>query len=269
MQSENTAAIDDGETPDGEALAPVQLETLSALLEEKPAADKTPDGAENGAATGNGAEAKPKAEMFNDLAESLGIELDDLYALKVTGQDGETVTIQELKALHGTQDDLAIRELEFEETRVSKESDLRQAQNEIAEIVAALPNGTIKPEVLEKLRVKNAARTELEQSRTLTAIPTWKDEAARTADMVGMSSHLERFGFPASHLGTVVDHRMYVFIRESYLREQRITKALAKVRAGKPNPTTPTKAANAAPGKKVERKNSDARNGLESFLINA
>lgn len=268
MQLKNTAQTDDNATPGGEALQSVKLENLSALLDEKPAAGEAPGGAKNGAAVGNGEKVKPKAEMFNDLAESLGIELDDLYALKVTGQDGATVTIQELKALHGTQDDLEIRKLEFEENRAAKEGDLRQAQNELSEIVAALPNGTITPAVLEKLRAKNAARIQVEQTRTLAAIPTWKDETARTADMVGMSSHLERFGFPANHLASVSDHRMYLFIRESYLREQRINNALAKVRAGKPNPTTPTKAT----GKTLpvaKSKNSNARNGLESFFSNA
>lgn len=252
----------EGEKPEGEAPAPVTLEALTELLDDKPVS-KSPEGEENGAAVGDDKNAKPT--MFNDLAESLGMELDDLYKLQVSTTDGKTVTIEEMKALQGEQDNITIRELEFEETRAAKEGDLRQAQNELAEIVAALPNGTIKPEVMEKLRAKNAARTTVEQSRTLEAIPTWKDEAIRTSDMVGMSAHLERFGFPASHLGTVVDHRMFVFIRESHLREQRIRKALERVKAGKPTPTTPTKVIGKT---KVDapKTNSEGRDGLERFL---
>jgi len=83
-----------------------------------------------------------------------------------------------------------------------------------------------------------------------------------------MTAHLSRFGFPVNHLGTLTDHRMYVFIRESYKREQRIQKALAKVRAGKPNPTTSTKTVGKTT-KVVAPKNSDARNGLESFFKDA
>lgn len=246
--------------------APVKLEDLFVVLDDKPAADAAPEGDKDGAAAGDGdKDAKPK--MFNDLAESLGMELDDLYKLQVSTVDGKTVSIEEMKALQGTQDAITIRELEFEETRAAKEGDLRQAQNELAEIVAGLPNGTLKPEVLEKLRVKNAARTQVEQSRTLAAIPTWKDEAARTADIVGMSTHLERFGFPAGYLATVSDHRMYVFIRESHLREKRIQNALAKVRAGKPNPTTSTKTVGKVTEKVAAPKHSNARDGLESFFI--
>lgn len=267
MKQNESGQQETDSTPGGEVVEPVTLEGLSVLLEEDSTPGKTSDDGDGAASGDAGKNAKP--EMFNDLAESLGIELDDLYKLKVSTVDGKTVTIEELKALQGTQDDLAIRELEFEETRVTKEGSLRQAQNEIAEIVAALPDGTIKPEVLEKLRAKNAARTEVEQSRTLDAIPSWNDETARTADMVGMSAHLSRFGFPDNHLSSVSDHRMYVFIRESYLREQRIQKALAKVKAGKPNPTTPTKGKGKVPAAGAAPKNSEARNGLEAFLLNA
>ena len=256
----NTELQDDGASSEGETAPIVNLEALTEL-EEKP------EGAnEDGAASGNTNE-KAKPEMFNDLAGSLGIELEDLYKLKVSTTDGKTVTIEELKALQGTQDDLTIRELEFEESRVSKESGLRQAQNEIAQLVAALPEGTVKPEVLDKLRAQNAARVTVEQQRTVEAIPSWSNDETRTADMTGMITHLEGYGFPKTYLQTVSDHRQIVFIRESYLREQRIQKALAKVRAGKPNPTTKTKTVGKV--KTAQPKNSNARNGLESFLLNA
>ncbi len=267
MQLENIAATSDTVTPEGDADAPVMLETLTALLDDPATAVITPEGDEDGATAGSG-DKDVKPEMFNDLADSLGIELDDLYALKVTTTDGKQVTVEELKALQATQDDIAIRELEFEETRAGKEGDLRQAQNELAEIVAALPDGTLKPAVLEKLRAKNAARTEVEQSRILAAIPSWQDEATRSKELTGMAVHLERFGFPANYLATVVDHRQVLFIRESYLREQRITNALAKVRAGKPNPTTSTKVIGKA-AKPAAPKDSNARNGLEAFFNNA
>lgn len=265
MPPEDTAEATAAANESAAAVEPVTLESLQTLLEEPKAPEaKAPEGAENGAAAGNGKnDATPK--MFNDIAESIGIELDDLYKLQVTTADGKTVSIEELKSLQTKQDDIVLRELEFEETRASKEGDLRQAQGELAEIVAALPDGTIKPAVLEKLRAKNATRVEVEQSRTLTAIPTWKDEAARTKDMTGMTAHLERFGFPGNYLGSVVDHRMFVFIRESHLREQRIKNALERVKAGKPNPTTPTKTAAKAPAKTGAR-NPNARNGLESFF---
>jgi hypothetical protein len=264
MPLENTAE-NDAATPDGDAAAaPANLESLNDLLVEEFKTLESDD--VNGAAVGNDKE-KAKPEMFNDLAEAHGIKLDDLYKLKVTTADGETVTIEELKSLQTKQDDIVLRDLEFEETRAGKEGQLRQAQNEISEIVAALPAGTIKPAMLDKLRAKNVARVELEQSRTLTAIPTWSDEPTRTSDMKGMTTHLERFGFPSDYLGSVVDHRMFVFIRESHLREQRIKNALERVRAGKPNPTTPTKIVGKSPGKTVDKpKNANARNGLEQFF---
>jgi len=266
MTLEQNNDSEEGQASEASARS-VNLEILLGSTSEASDRDETPEGEKGDAADGDVEIKRAKPEMFNDLADSLGIELDDLYKLRVSTVDGKTVTIEELKALQATTDDITIRELDFEETRASKEGELRQAQNEITEIVKSLPDGTLQPEVLEKLRAKNAVRTEVENSRTMAAIPAWKDEATRNAELVGMGAHLEKFGFPANYLGSVVDHRMFVFVRESHLREQRISKALAKVRAGKPNPTTPTKKAGAV--KSVISKKSNARNGLESFFNEA
>jgi len=123
-----TVQTETNEKPEGESAAPVTLESLTELLEDEPV-KKAPEGEQGGEAGGD-TDKKAKPEMFNDLAESLGVELDDLYKLKVSTVDGKTVTIEELKALQGTQDDLSIRELEFEESRVTQEGDIRQAQSE-------------------------------------------------------------------------------------------------------------------------------------------
>lgn len=265
MTLKNTAAIAVVAEPAAEPIdEPVQTGEsikLTDLLE-----DFSEEKVEEGAASGD-TNKKAKPEMFNDLADSLGLELDDLYKLKVSTNDGATVTIEDLKALHGTQDDLTIRELEFEESRTAKEGDLRQAQSELAEVVAALPDGTLQPAVLEKLRAKNAARVQVEQSRTVDAIPTWHNDDIRTKDLTGMITHLERFGFPKEYLSSVIDHRQIVFIRESYLREQRIQNALSKVRVGKPNPTSKTKNVS-APSRTARKPNPNSRNGLESFFNN-
>lgn len=264
-------AVIETPTPDGEGeTASVDLGTLRDLLTPVVPDEKASDDATNkdGDAGGN-ADKNAKPKKFNDLAEALGIELDDLYKLEVSTTDGKSVTIEDMKALQASHDDIAIRELEFEESRVTKEGQLRQAQAEIAEVVAGLPNGTLKPEVLEKLRAKNVARVEVEQTKTMEAIPSWSNVDVREKDMVGMVTHLERFGFPVDYLASVNDHRQIVFIRESFLREQRIKSALEKVRAGAPNPIPATKTPVKAV-KKTGRKvggNPNAK-GLEAFFSN-
>ncbi len=109
MPLENTAVQTNSVQPGGDADQPVKLETLTDLLDDKPAAVNTPEGDKEGAAAGDGEKsAKPKLEMFNELADSLGVELDDLYKLKVSTVDGKTVSIEDMKALQSTQDDIVI-----------------------------------------------------------------------------------------------------------------------------------------------------------------
>lgn len=264
MQSETQ------QTETGEAEAPtVEVPNLSALLDLDESSDPATT-SEDDTTTGKAGEESPKnakPKEFNDLAEAAGLELDDLYALTLNVGDGETMTVQELKALKGEQDEITVRKLEVEEQHAAKSAQLRTAQNELAEIVAALPEGSVSAETLAKVRERQVARAEVEQRKTLESIPTWADAEKRTADMTGMAEHLAQFGFAPDHLKHVTDHRMMVMIRDSYKREQRIRVALDRVRAGAPNPTTSTKAAPTTKGKPApKRAVGNARNGLEAFF---
>ena len=256
MESGNTAGAEqtiEEQTPD--------IEHLGQLLIE----DETPGGEES-ADSGSETSAPSK---FNDLAGRLDMELDDLYKLEVTqAEDGTPVTIENLKDNHAKQADFSMREIEFEERRTKQESELMQAQEELRELMAALPEKAIKPEVLQKVRDKHDAQMQLERRRTMEVIPDWQDETTRTADIEGMAEHMKQYGYPIDYLERVADHRQIKYIRDNWQREQRIRKALEKVRAGKPNPTSRQKPATKAPQKRplagVKRGNS--RNQLEAVF---
>ena len=226
---------------------------------------------------GAGAPGKPsgskkqngKPTKFNDLAGTLGVELDDLYKLEISqAEDGTPVTVENLKDHYAKQGDFVLREIDFEERRTAQESQLMQAQEELRELMAALPERAIKPEVLQKVRDKHELQVKQERKKTLEVIPDWNDEKTRTADIEGMADHLKQYGYPVDYLGRVADHRQMKYIRDNWQREQRIRKALAQVRAGKPNPTTKQKPAGKAALKKplAGVKRGNTRNTLEAVF---
>jgi hypothetical protein len=258
MQSENTSA--GAETI--EEAAP-GIESLGELLQEMEPQDA---GASDDAASGSN-DAAPK--KFNDLAGRLGVDLNDLYKLEVSqAADGTVLTVENLKDYHAEQADFSLREFEFEERRTQQESEMLRAQTELQELMSALPEKAISPEVLAKVRAKHEAQAALERRRTLEVIPTWQDQETRTADLEGMSEHLKQYGYPVNHLERVADHRQIKYIRDNWQRETRIRKALAAVKAGKPNPTSKQKPANKAPSKRplAGVKSGNSRNKLESIF---
>lgn len=263
MPLENTVGAEQSETEE----APEGMTHLAQLLEESEPASETVDDTNSDAGGSHDA----KLTKFNDLAGRLNIELDDLYKLEVSqSEDGTPVTVESLKDLYASQGDFSLREIEFEERRTTQESELMQAQEELRELMAAMPERSIKPEVLQKLRDKHEAQLTLEKQRTLDVIPQWQDEKIRTTEITGMVEHLKQYGYPVDHLGRISDHRQLKYIRDNWQREQRVRTALAKVRAGKPNPTTGNKPANKAPSKSpltgVKRGNS--RNKLDAIFSN-
>lgn len=256
MQSENTAGV---ETQTIETEQP-EIETLAELLVE----EEAPGGED--AATEQAVPTK-----FNDLAGKLGLELDDLYKLEISqAEDGTKVTVETLKDYYAEQADYSVRELEFGERKAKQEADIMQAQEELRELMAALPEKAIQPEVLQKVRDKHEAQMQLERQRTLEVIPAWQDAETRTQEIEGMSEHLKQYGYPTDYLSRVADSRQMKYIRDNWQRETRIRNALAKVKAGKPNPTTKQKPASKAPRKQpqtgVNRGNS--HNPLESLFSN-
>lgn len=256
MESENTAGAETTTET-----TPPDIEHLGQLLQ-----DETDAGASPGDASGSENATPTK---FNDLAGTSGLELDDLYKLEVSqAEDGTPVTVEHLKDYYAKQADFSMREIEFEERRTQQEAELMQAREELRELMAALPERAIKPEVLQKVREKHDAQVALERQRTLQAIPDWQDETTRTADIEGMAEHLKQYGFPVDHLQSVADHRQVKYIRDNWQREQRIRNALAKVKAGKPNPTSKQKPASKAPSKRplAGVKRGNTHNKLEAIF---
>lgn len=265
MQSENTAgASTETENNAGESEGIASLGDMLALDEpgEQPGDDAGASGEESGSE-----ETKPT--KFNDLAGKLGLELDDLYKLEISqAEDGTPVTVENLKDYYAEQANIELRETEFEERRIKQEADLMKAQDELREIIAALPERAVKPEVLQKVREKHDAQMKLERKKTLDVIPEWADDERRTKDIEKMSEHLQQYGYPVNYLERVADHRMMKYIRDSYLREQRIRAALAKVKAGKPNPTKPSRPNGKGPSKRplAGVKRGNTRNKLEAVF---
>ncbi len=238
------------------------IETLAELLDTKHEA-----GASEGEPHGSAEKSEPT--KFNDLAERLGVELDALYKLEISqAEDGTPVTVETLKDFYAEQGNLTLREVEFEERKTQAETELMKAQAELRELMAELPEKALKPETLQKLRERHEATVQLERQRTMQAIPEWSDDKTRTADIEGMVEHLQQYGYPPSYLEQIADHRQIKFIRDSWLRETRIRKALEQVRAGRPNPTSKSKPASKAPQRApltgVSRGN--ARNKLEAIF---
>ncbi len=240
------------------------IKTLGELLAQDDSALSSGDDDEGKAVGDDNENAKPV--KFNDLAGANDLELDDLYKLTVTLDDGKEMSIEALKDLGHTQDELALREVEWAEKKAEQEQKLTRAQNELAELAQALPEGSINPDVLAKIRGRNEERVVQERQRTLEAIPEWADEQTRTKDLVGMVDYLEGFGFPKDHLANVVDHRMFKLIRDGYQREQRIKAALAKV-TSKPEPAGSTTVVGKSPSKTADTSRPrTAQTSLEAFF---
>lgn len=169
-------------------------------------------------------------ETMEVLSKRLGFKPEQIYNVKIPMPAGaEPLTIGQLKDRIGEIVDLETRETQFEQRRIASEGDLLRAQTEIRELLAMVPREHINPETVKKIRQRHEANMHREREATLEHIPAWNDEKVEMQDKQGMIKFMSNYGFDASFLGTVTDHRALKFIRDMYLRDKRINNALAKV----------------------------------------
>jgi hypothetical protein len=255
LQQEQAPEMVQDETTPATAEKPQQkskIETLADMFRE-PAKEEATAGENQ--QLGETAEKQPKVapKALKDLAEKLGVRPEDLYGIEVPYADGKTRTLGQLKDLASKEGDLTVRELAIEEARTKKEAELHRDRAELSELIAALPREALKPEVINAIRQKHEATLKRERAKTLEIIPEWKDEAKRTEELTGIVEHLQSYGFPAHYLQSVSDSRTLKYIRENYLREQRLRRALEKVEAAAPSATTKSKPTGSAPKKPSSR----------------
>lgn len=169
-------------------------------------------------------------DSMDGLSKRLGFKPEQIYNVKIPLADGaEPMTIGQLKDRVGELVDLETRQTQFEQRRISAEGELLRSQAEIRELLAMVPKEHIKPEVVNKIRIRHEENMKRERAATLEHIPDWRDETKRTEDLQGMISFLGEWGFDGGFMATVSDHRAVKFIRDMYIRDKRIKTALSKV----------------------------------------
>ncbi len=238
-----------------------EVDQVAALLrgEEPDQGDQETDSTSEASSETNKSKGKPK--NLEGLAETLGVEVKDLYALEIPFADGDDVeqkTLGEIKDSFADRSTFEVDKMAWEESRTQRENDLVKSTQELQDIVSLLPKSALSSQLIEKVAQRRADLVETETRLTRQVIPDWTDEGRETTDRAAMQEHLAEYGFPANYLDSIVDHKTLRFIRESMLRQQRIERALAQVKtvrkAGhKPSGKPSGKPAPASKGKTSSR----------------
>lgn len=170
-----------------------------------------------------------------DVSKALGIPVEELYnlevPLRVASGDRKTIKLSELKDYRDAEDDHKLDRIAWSEEREREHADIARSRAEIADLLAMVPEDKLKPEVMAKIRQRHEGLITLERQKTLRRIPEWHDEDARRSDLEGIAEHLADYGFSANALQGIHDHRMLAYMRDNWLRKQRLSKALEKVKS--------------------------------------
>jgi hypothetical protein len=216
---------------------------------EKPPVDKGEQGEADFASeleralTGESSEAteggeSPKADTheipsnLGAIAEKLGVKPEDLYDVEIPmPDDGEAVTLGELKDLATKYKRSESERLEFDNERETSRVQIQKATEEIRELVGLIPAELRTPALLEKVRDKMEVTKQQEAAKLLARVPEWRDRATMANDLKVIEAHAEQFGFSRQELSSVYDSRLLAYIRHNALREEKLARVLEEARA--------------------------------------
>ncbi len=202
---------------------------LAKLAQDDEDADDNEGADENGAPRESGK--KVKLDSLESLASSLGIEVKELYEIKVPGSGGrEAMTIGQIKDRFTSFSSLEADRLSLTEERVNQEAEFEQARAELRELLAVVPKEHLSQEKLSAAAQRVAARNAADGKRLLATMPEWRDEDRRTAEVTDIANLLGKYGIPAVFVKTVRNPALIRFMRDAARREKQVQEALAAVK---------------------------------------
>jgi hypothetical protein len=231
-------ATAEGRVNTGQAPEPTKDE-LAQVLDLMAGATADQDDLEDGdespvetAAEREGEKPRGAPKNLDELGEALGVKVSDLYNLEVPiGGDAENVkTLGELKDIVKAGTELDLERIEFEESKTKRDTEYRKQAQDIADIVASLPRHMVTDELKEKIFRQRSQIQEREDALVRATIPEWSDGELRAKDWSRMTDYLSEFGFPATFLDNVYDHKVINLVRDAALRKSRLDQALENVR---------------------------------------
>lgn len=181
---------------------------------------------------------KVKPENLEALAQALGVEVSELYSVKVPAGSGrEAMTLGQLKDRFAEWDSLEADRLAFSETRVQQEAELQRGLAEFRELLTIIPKEQLlNREVLTRAAARAAEKVKAQEAQLLVAIPEWKVEATRTKERGELASYLEGYGYSKQEAESIRDPRLVKLLRDAHRREQQVRAALAKVKPAQRKP---------------------------------
>lgn len=265
--SETSKTNEQSQQPSNDRAEGSRFEKLQALLNEKPETVEEGDAGEsqqNAEPEAGKPKGKPKA--LSDLAERLNVKPEDLYAIEIPMADGKTLSLGKLKDAAAKSDDLQVRELELEERRSKQEAEWTRAQQEQQALLSMLDPKAITPEMRDRVKKKLDGDLKRERELTLKAIPEWANETVRDTELAGMTELLKDYGITEQFLTATMNHKLFRFVRDAYLRKARIEKALAQVEVVRKPSTTGKSGAGNGAARKPESPASSTRSSPRERL---
>ena len=259
------SGIEKGEADDND-----QDESPKVEADESPDIEKEIEQAGESPDEDDDADESPGAEDDQDLdildakqlAERLNLSIDDVYAMRFNYDDGESMTLGELKDLGSRSKTIDDETERLEADREDLVNEKLRSRDEMQSIIAMMPN--VSPQLLNQAREQFNLAVRRERSALMEAIPEWSDTAVEDQARSDILENLAQYGFKESEVKHMLDHRLVKLINDFTRLRNKVRKPLAEISAIKKRGGKRRPAGNRSGAKKHERAKRIANQGKDS-----
>lgn len=178
-------------------------------------------------------EASPASDTplkLADLASQLSLTPEKLFS--AVNSEGHTAA-DAFVALK-EQRDIDAERIELERGHNALRVERAQAEQDLSDYVALLPQGAVDEQLTQKLQAARQQISERTQARLLATIPEWKDPSQKQADVEDMVKMVSQFGAMPADLGNISEPWILNMTRHFTRLETRINSLLAKADKARP-----------------------------------
>ena len=192
------------------------------------------------------------------LASASGVTVQDLYSVMIPAKDGKPAkSIGDLKDIDTENRRVEERESALNDGELALQNAKLVQGRQLDELAKLLPN--IPESVVAQAQANVEQHERQEAERLLSVVPEWRDVEKQNADITAIVEQIKPYGLGEADLRAVlrIDSRWSKYIRDNFVKSQRVQSAQAQLDKQTATGKSPKKASAVSPAKTADTRTGD------------
>ncbi len=168
---------------------------------------------------------EPELVDFDSLSETLKLPKEDVYKIPIPlGDERDPIPLGKLKDQYVEAERFKERQQEMTEQLADQQNDLMAKRREVDSLMQAL-GPQLDNQTRDYINQQSQESIARERKQVIQSIPEWSDAKTVAADLEAITDFAGGYGYSATEINNIVDHRLFKMLRDVSLGHKRVKEA--------------------------------------------